>query len=72
MDGSGEFWKLERLFAALGSRCSDPCLGRSDAPSCSFRSKCQVKALLHGRNGRRKDNENLHDMQGKWTKETHS
>ena len=23
------------------------CLGRSDAPRCSFRSKCQVKALLH-------------------------
>ena len=26
---------------------SDTCLGRSDVPHCSFRSKCQVKALLH-------------------------
>ena len=24
--------------------------GRSDVPHCSSRSKCQVKALLHGRN----------------------
>ena len=56
------------MLAALVSRCPNPCLGRSDAPRCSFRSKCQVKALLHGRNERRKDNENLHDMQGEWTK----
>ena len=32
-----------RLWGAV----SDTCLGRSDVPHCSFRSKCQVKALLH-------------------------
>ena len=52
------------MLAALESRCPNTCLGRSDAPRCSIRSKCQVKALLHGRNRQRKDNGDLHDMQG--------
>ena len=46
-------WRLSR------SRCSDTCLGRSDAPRCSFRSKCQVKALLHERKQQKKGGDTI-------------
>ena len=34
--------------------CPDNCLCRDYAPRYPFRSNCQVKAILHGRNEQRK------------------